>query len=654
MTGQKVSRNTGDMGIRRYRTLAVCGILALLTSTAALLLYRLPLPSAAGLNRLADYRVHADLVANARSLGFANAPDYEKANGHIALIAIDDESLAPNSGLPRWPFPRGIYGALLKKLSAAGAKAVAFDVDFVEPSADPRQDAQFASGARRVPTVAAYQIATTSDGHSGAELPPPVLRSTMSIGYTSVDTPGGFTIGQPIRIGHFDAVPGSVAKALSLAAVEAYTGKHFDTSRIPTLDGEMLVLPFGVDSTMNITQRAGAQDTNVTFVDQTLSIADAVKHDSVSDLHTFANGRIVLIGATAQAFQDVATTMTGKIPGVYVHARLVDQILTGRYITPAPGQLDIALIIVLPLLLAGMLAQFRPLVAVILAAAVTLAYVEVAIALFVYKLYWLDILHVAGAMVLAALAIVAYRVVGENAQRRTVTSAFGLHVSPAVVNEILKQEGGATSALAGKRAKTTIFYSDIRGFTSMSEKMSAEAVYEQLNEYFEAMCEVIFTYGGYVDKFIGDCIMAIFSAPNQTPDDARKAVEAALDQQDVIAHLAQSWQEQGKQALSVGMGINTGYVVMGNLGSQKRMNYTVIGDDVNVAARLYNVAKGGQIIISESTYEEVKEFFIFNELEPVSVKGKSKPLRTYEVLARKPHAELIAAAAAAAPAAETV
>ena len=297
------------------------------------------------------------------------------------------------------------------------------------------------------------------------------------------------------------------------------------------------------------------------------------------------------------------------------------------------------LIVLLPLFLAALLSQLRPPVAIALAAAVVVLYVETAVALFAYILYWLDILHVAGAMIFASLGVVAYRVVGEAAQKRAVTNAFGLHVSPGVVKEILNQEGGVASALAGKRAKTTIFYSDIRGFTAMSERMTAEAVYEQLNEYFEAMCDVIFKYNGYVDKFIGDCIMAIFSAPNQTPDDARKAVEAALDQQDVIQHLGRKWQDEGKQPLAVGMGINTGYVVMGNLGSQKRMNYTVIGDDVNVAARLYNVALGGQIIVSESTYEEVKEFFLFRERNPVSVKGKAAPLRTFEVLGRKTDAE---------------
>jgi adenylate cyclase len=186
--------------------------------------------------------------------------------------------------------------------------------------------------------------------------------------------------------------------------------------------------------------------------------------------------------------------------------------------------------------------------------------------------------------------------------------------------------------LQGKRVKVTIFYSDIRGFTAMSEKMSPEQIYGQLNEYFEDMCQIVFKYGGYVDKFIGDCLMAVFSAPNPKQDDARSAVFAAIEQQEKILQIAEEWKSQGRQVFTVGMGLNTGEVVMGNLGSADRLNYTVIGDNVNTAARLYNVAKGGQTIISETTYEEVKDLVVVNELDPVMVKGKEKPLRIFEVI----------------------
>jgi adenylate cyclase len=149
------------------------------------------------------------------------------------------------------------------------------------------------------------------------------------------------------------------------------------------------------------------------------------------------------------------------------------------------------------------------------------------------------------------------------------------------------------------------------------------------------MCTIIFEYGGYVDKFIGDCVMAVFSAPYQTPDDARNAVISAVKQQDKIRELSAKWMAEGKREFTVGMGVNTGDVVMGNLGASSRMNYTVIGDNVNVAARLYNVAVGGEIIISESTYQEVKDLVEVDELEPVAVKGKVAPIKIYNVKSLK-------------------
>ncbi|HET7812990.1 MAG TPA: adenylate/guanylate cyclase domain-containing protein [Candidatus Baltobacteraceae bacterium] len=615
-------------------------VLAAAAAVIAAVLYLAPPDTASFANRIADYRLHGDILQHPIVFGLPAAPPRDARDPQLALITIDEESVGNTAaGLGQFPFPRSVYGTLLRRLGAAGARAVAFDIDFLEPSADPAQDRAFAAGGRAVPAVIGFTASTTASGIAGAEIPPPALRSALRIGSTTIDSPGGIIIGQALRIAPDAQVPGGVADALSLQAVNAARKTPIDPQTLPAFAGLTLTVPFRILATVDTTQRAGAETTIVPFADQKLSFADALT-EPPADLKLFAAGKVVLVGSTAQALNDKAATVTGIVPGMYVHARLIDQLLTDTFITPAPQWLDLALMLLLPLVLAALLAQIRPTVALLLSLFVVVAYIEIAAALFVYRLYWLDVMHVAGAMLLASLGVIAFRAVSESAQRRAVTNAFGLHVSPGIVKELLKHEGGAAGALAGKRAKTTIFYSDIRGFTAMSERMSAEAVYDQLNEYFEAMCDVIFQYGGYVDKFIGDCIMAVFSAPNQTPDDARKAVEAALDQQAVIEHLAQRWQEQGKPPLSVGMGINTGYVVMGNLGSQKRMNYTVIGDDVNVAARLYNVAKGGQIIISESTYDEVKDFFIFRELEPVSVKGKSAPLRTFEVLARRTPDEL--------------
>jgi len=313
----------------------------------------------------------------------------------------------------------------------------------------------------------------------------------------------------------------------------------------------------------------------------------------------------------------------------------MDQLLTHKFIRRVPPWVDLFAIIFLPLLIGFVVTQLKPVTGIVVAAVVVVVYTILAIGLFTYTLHWLNFLHVDAAVLLSALFVALYRIVTEGADKRVIREMFGKHVSPALVTQMLENDDPkAALNLSGKRVKVTIFYSDIRGFTAMSEKMTPEQIYGQLNEYFEEMCALVFKYGGYVDKFIGDCLMAVFSAPNPTPDDAYKACISALEQQEKILEMAAAWAGEGKKIFTVGMGLNTGEVVMGNLGSSERLNYTVIGDNVNTAARLYNVAKGGQIIISESTYEEVKDRFIVNELQPVSVKGKTLPLRNFEIVAR--------------------
>jgi adenylate cyclase len=622
--------------MRRFRALCISLVLAACASVVAAALYLAPLANLTFANRIEDYRIHVDAFAHPGALALPNVPAYEDPNQQLALIVIDEESIGNiRAGLGPWPFPRSVYAQLLSRLAQAGAKTVAFDIDFLEPSADPSQDAAFARAARFIPTVIGYPVTTTTAGIPGAELPPPVLRHTIGFGFTSIDTPGGIVIGQPMRIAPMPpGFPGIAAESLALTAVQRYRGAPLDARSVPAFRGALLELPFSLSGYTDTTQRVGAQMFDVGFVSQTISLAGALTAPA-NQLANFAKGKLILVGATAQALPDFAPTASGLYPGVFVHARFIDQLLSGTYIRVAPEWLDLALIFALPLLLAAGLSQLRPALAIVLGIVAVLVYGELSAALFDYRLYWLNLLHVALAMLLSALAVFAYRVTTESAERRFVTGLFGMHVSPAVVASILREDDPKSAlALSGKLVKATIFYSDIRGFTAMSERMTPEAIYDQLNEYFEAMCAVIFKYGGYVDKFIGDCIMVAFSAPVQTPDDARKAVDAALEQQRVIGELGERWRKEGKEPFTVGMGINTGRVVMGNLGASSRMNYTVIGDDVNIAARLYNVALGGQIIISESTYTEVRGFFQVRELDPVVVKGKAAPLRTFEVLGR--------------------
>jgi len=616
---------------RRIRTLFISVALSLTASAIGIALYLAPMGTLPIADRVGDYIVHQNALAHASAFALPNVPSYEEPNDTIVLIEIDELSAAGNAaaGVPPFPFPRSLYGKLLERLHQAGARVAAFDVEFLEGSADPAQDRAFAAAMRKLPTVLTNVVDTTTSGRLGTESPAPDLSpAAAAIGYSSADTPGGYFIGQPPEI----LAHGTRYRSLAVATVEAFTRKH--VADIPLVYGRMLVLPVHELATQALTGRAGAQESS-------LSIAQSVPFvialtEPVANLRSLVAGKIVLVGSTAQALGDFVTTADGRVPGLYMNARFVDQILTGTYIRAVPQWLDLMLIVLLPLVLALALAELRPSTGILICILAIVAYIEITIALYAYHLIWLDLIHVAGAMLLATLFTGLYRITVEGAQRRLVTDTFGMHVSPQVVREILAADDPRASLqLRGKRVKATVFYSDIRGFTAMSETMSPEEIYSQLNEYFDAMCGIIFRYGGYVDKFIGDCIMAVFSAPFQTPDDTSKAIRAALEQQWLIAEMSSAWEKNGKRAFTVGMGINTGEVVMGNLGASSRMNYTVIGDDVNIAARLYNVAKGGEIIISETTYAEVRALVDVEEMEPVSVKGKAAPLRIYKVLALK-------------------
>ena len=401
------------------------------------------------------------------------------------------------------------------------------------------------------------------------------------------------------------------------------------------------MLPFNVSEhvdqgeTNGLASRAGTADLSMPAI-QEVSMIDALKFDP-DTMKAFAQNEVIVVGYTAQAAGDFILTPNGRYPGVFSNVRLIDQLMSHRFIHRVQPWIDVVLIVVLALAIGFIVTQLRATLGVALAIGVAVVYTAFAVAFYAYTLHWIDLVHVDGAIILSALFVALYRTITEGSDKRMITEMFGKHVSPALVSRMLSHDDPLKALdLSGKRAKVTIFYSDIRGFTAMSENMTPEQIYGQLNEYFEEMCKIVFEHGGYVDKFIGDCLMAVFSAPDPRPGtiDAVEATESAFRQQERIIEMMTEWKEQGRQLFTVGMGLNTGEVVMGNLGSSDRLNYTVIGDNVNTAARLYNVAKGGQTIISEATYNEVRDHFIVNELTPVFVKGKVLPLRNFELLAR--------------------
>lgn len=218
-------------------------------------------------------------------------------------------------------------------------------------------------------------------------------------------------------------------------------------------------------------------------------------------------------------------------------------------------------------------------------------------------------------------------------EKEKIKNTFNKFVSEEIAQQVLSNEG--EMKLGGDYKRVTMFFSDIRSFTSISEKMTPEEVLSMLNSYLSLMTDIVLKHKGVIDKYVGDEIMAVYGAPITHGDDALNAVKTAVEQLKVLKDFNDQRKAEGQVEIRAGIGINTGDVISGNMGSEKRMDYTVIGDNVNLASRLCDTAgKKGlkHILIAESTYEEVKDQIIVNEVEPIYVKGKEKPVKIYEVL----------------------
>jgi adenylate cyclase len=247
---------------------------------------------------------------------------------------------------------------------------------------------------------------------------------------------------------------------------------------------------------------------------------------------------------------------------------------------------------------------------------------------------WLPLVPPLAGVAISAVGGLAWQYFVEGREKRQVTQLFSRYVSKDVFEQVLANP--ALAELGGKRRTMSVLFSDMRGFTAMTEKGDPEALVEQLNEYFSRMVEVVFAHQGTVDKFVGDMVMALFGAPLDDPDHADHAVRAALAMSDALDRMNVEWQKQGRPALDIGIGINTGPMIAGNIGSDAIMSYTVIGDAVNLGARLESLNKnyGSRIIISDATRARLKGEYTLRPLGDVVVKGKTQAVPIFEVIAR--------------------
>ncbi|MCH8156871.1 MAG: CHASE2 domain-containing protein, partial [Nitrospinae bacterium] len=349
-------------------------------------------------------------------------------------------------------------------------------------------------------------------------------------------------------------------------------------------------------------------------------------------------GKMVLVGGTAAGTHDIHTSPYGPLyPGVEVHANVIENVIQGDFLIRPDWLrvLDVLMILISGLLLGVIAKFFKAYAMAVVMVLGVLGYVGVDYYLFLEKGLWINTIYPVLTQVFVYSGITLFRFAFEERQKRFIKGAFSQYLAPAVVDRLV--ENPEYLKLGGERKVLTAFFSDVAGFSTISEKLEPEELVELLNDYLTEMTDIIMEYEGTVDKFEGDAIIAFFGAPIPYDDHARRTCHAALDMQKRLAEKRAEWKRQGKHELFMRIGINTGPMVIGNMGSKTRMDYTMMGDSVNLAARLEGVNKQYKTytMISEFTYEQTKEHVEVRELDLIRVVGKREPVRVYELIGKK-------------------
>jgi adenylate cyclase len=528
----------------------------------------------------------------------------------IVIISIDEDTFDELD--LSWPFPRALHGRLLDLLHRGRPVAIGLDILFIEPSMHgPRDDPALGAAVARAGNVVLGANLTTTEGQFAVkqDLNPPlqVIRNgAAAFGFVNLVTDeDNFVRRGDLRLPYQGGVQEGFDLHLYNLAVKA---------GIPAK-------PLPPDRRVYINYRGPKRTFPVVPYYQILN--GDVKPEEFA-------GKIVLVGATAAVLHDeFPTPFSGeeKMPGVEVHANMLETLLQGNRLVRVHLYVGAVLALMAALMATLVTSWLRPIRAFLLVVAAGVLYTALAFWLFVKLYFWLELVPVGLALVSGYGTTVVVNYIREQREKRRLSRFF----SPDVIKEILKTQ--SESSLVGRRRRVSVLFSDIRGFTSLSEKLSPEEVVEMLRDYLTTMTEVVFKYGGTVDKYIGDAIMALYGAPFDQPNHAEQAVRTALEFQEQVKVLSERWEAKCGVRLRNGVGINTGEAVVGTIGSQQRLEYTAIGDTINLASRLEGLTKDflSPIVISESTYEEVRHLFYSRYLGEVKVKGKEIPVRIYAV-----------------------
>jgi adenylate cyclase len=644
--------------------------------------------AAAGLFEIAELKLYDLRVRVTASPGITN-PD-------IVLVEINDTTLRDFSpAFGRWPWPRVAYTLLFDFLARGQARVIAFDVGLSEPDihstiiSGQKWEGADSDAALAASVKAAGNVIVLGDvAYAGAELDG--AAGEQSIAPAEWRDPG-FRLGTAI-----EARPMLLPPYQALTDAAAGVGHNFlpldrdgPARRMPPFVriGERAVPSLGIAAAL---AAGGIRPVDVAFEDGGIRVRDrkmplvaervqdlygaSTSHDQLSmlivyrGLHPYPRyearhlmkseddlqagrtpeidpalfkDKIVFVGTSASGAFDVFATPfgEGRLPGIQLHASMADSLLSNRFMRVAPDGTRVAAVVI-GALAVGLMATFLPFsLGALGTAAAAGGWTWFAVYAFGNGL-WVNLSQPLVAAALGLFGGVTYRYFVEDREKRKVSRLFGRYVSKDVYDQLLAHPDRAE--LGGARREMSVLFSDIRGFTTVTEKGQPEDLVAQLNEYFSRMVDVVFRHKGTVDKFVGDMVMALFGAPLDDDAHAEHAVAAAVDMVRELGELNKKWAAEGRAQLDIGVGVNSGEMIAGNIGSSSIMSYTVIGDNVNLGSRLESANKDykTRIIISDATRARLTGTYDLRPLGDVIVKGKTRPVAIFEVWVPSPMGEV--------------
>lgn len=540
----------------------------------------------------------------------------------VAIIAIDDAAMAR---LGRWPWPRTVHAQLIDKISQAKPLAIGYDVNFPETS-DQENDKALADSLRQAGNVVLPIELTLITKNSKLFYDPtrvltpiPLIASAAArLGHTNTPQDADGVVRRvPLIVTSADGttkIPHFVVKIAEVAGLIVNADQYLDSQ------GKLIV------HYINAPKHSFP----------TYSAADIIDGKVQPDKLA---GRLVLVGSTAPDLHDeqlVPTSVTQPMPGVEIHASVLDTLLKKDYLREVP----IALSILWLILIGAIFGFFVPILKArwSIPLALGLWIISIIASFVLFDRGWIaDVLWPTITVILGFGAVMLERRIAAEYQKREIRNAFSRYVTESVVESILSDP--SKLKLGGERRKMTVLFSDIRGFTSISEGLKPEKLVEIMNKYLSRMTDEVFKHEGVLDKYIGDAVMAFWNAPFDQPDHAKRAVETALDMLSALKEM-NATKVFGDLELKIGVGVNTGEMVVGNMGSEERFDYTVIGDSVNLGSRLESLTKeyGVCLLITESARQELNNGYLLRQVDLVAVKGKKEPVKIFEVMKRSKNA----------------